>query len=74
MHGVGPSASGYQAALLGIQRGQAGLSEAARRTLDSGADPGAVVEMELARAQLEAGVKVARVLDESVGTLIDALA
>ena len=74
MQGVGPSANGYQAALLGIQRGQEGLSQAARETLESGADPGAVVEMKLARAQLEASAKVARVLDESMGTLIDTLA
>ena len=74
MAGIQPGASGYAAALLGIQKAGAAMGEIAEKVLETGASPEAVVAMKLARAQLEASAGVVRALDEGTGVLLSELA
>jgi len=74
MDGIAPSADGYAAALVGMQRAGETMSEVARTVLESGVSPEAVVSMKLARAQLAASAGVIRALDEGTGVLLSELA
>lgn len=53
--------------------GQNRMAEAAT-VLATDVDPAAIVELELGKAQVAMGAKVARAYDEMMGTLIDTLA
>ncbi len=64
---------GLAAAQAGIARGSAMSQDAATR-IASEPDPDALVDLSRASTQVEASVASIRAIDESLGTLIDALA
>lgn len=64
---------GLAAAQAGIARGFAMSQDAATRLAEQ-PDPEAVVDLARASTQVEASVASVRAIDESLGTLIDALA
>lgn len=74
MDPIPPSASGYAAALLGMQRSGQAVGEVAQQVLETGASPEAVVAVKLAKAQLAASAGVIRALDEGTGVLLSTLA
>lgn len=60
----------YASVLGGIQRGNE-RAMAAGEALTRDVDPEAIVELKLAETQVKASVKVAKHIDEMLGTLID---
>ena len=70
---IGATGTGLAAAASGIQRGTERFSAAGER-FSAELDPAAAVDMKVAGLQVEASARVARSIDESLGTLIDDLA
>jgi hypothetical protein len=70
---VGSVSSPFASAAHAMTMGQNRMAEAAT-VLAKDVDPAAIVELELGKAQVKIGAKLARAADEMMGTLIDTLA
>jgi hypothetical protein len=62
-----------QAPVAGIRRGVERM-QAAGEVLAEEVDPAAMVQLKLGQREVEVGAKVAAILDETLGSLIDTLA